>query len=203
MNGKTEHLEAEELTDFVLDEISAERKTAAALHLEACRSCSTNARRIEQTLLAMRTDKMEDVPTHLSERVIDFYDEIESATAGPIGTTLIEKLTAILTFDKLVPVTGLRAGENEFVRQMIFAAGEILFEMGVEQTDIEHWRIVGSARIPYIGGVIQLEDKSGHLLSTEIDDLSSFTFPSIESGSYEATFLHDKIRIEFQPRIII
>lgn len=203
MTGKIEHLNAEALTDLVLGEISDDRKTEAATHLADCRRCAATARRTEQVLLAMRSDRTEAVPSYLSERVIDLFDTSFLNNAKPNDPTLIEKLTAMMTFDKLVPMTGLRSGSDEFVRQMIFAAGEMLFEMGLEQTGLDHWRIVGSARIPFVGGVVQLEDADGHLVSSQLDDLASFTFSSLSSGSYSAIFLHDHIRIEFQPRIVI
>lgn len=202
MTGKEKHIEIEQLTDFILGETTPEQKSGLTLHIESCRSCSMKVRRIEKTLFAMRTDNAEDVPNFLSERVIDLFDTIGNQTEFGKKSNLIEKITAVLNFDRLVPITGLRHGNSEFTRQVEFSAGDIFIEMRMERAGLDSWLIVGSVRSEYIGGTFEITDENGVTFSAEIDDFSEFVTPLIKFGTYNAVIFQEQARIEFPPLVI-
>ncbi|MGQ0541297.1 MAG: hypothetical protein ACT4O9_05510 [Blastocatellia bacterium] len=202
MTGNENHIEFEQLTDYVLEETTSKQKSILALHIENCRICAMKARRIEQTLFAMRTDNSEYVPSFLSERVIDLFDTISNQTEFGRKSNLIEKLTAVLNFDRLVPVTGLRYGNSEFTRQLEFSAGNTFIEVRMEQAGPDGWRISGSVRAEYVGGIFEITNEDSLTISTEIDDFSDFVIQPVKPGTYAAVIIHEHARIEFPPLVI-
>lgn len=200
MNQKTPHIEFEQINDFVLDEIETAEKAEIAAHLAACPMCAMQQKRIEQTLNIMRTDKIEDVPNYLSERVFDMF-EPNPLPIQTEKTSVFDKISAMLESDKFAPAFGLRSNQWESVRQLKYVADGIEIALQVIFSSDNEWRINGQVSGNNIPEKVELSDESTRV-EAEINDFAEFSFTSVKAGKYNLYVTIDNYEIELKEILI-
>lgn len=200
MNQTTSHIEFEKIIDFIQDKFNETERAEIAEHLAACAMCAMQRKRLELTLETMSSDKMEDVPVYLSERIFDMFD-LNFASPQAEKTSVREKILAALQFDRFVPAFGLRSLQSLEVRKVRFTAKDYMIDMQISQTHVGEWRISGEIFGEAIGGEVELESEK-EKRRAEINDFSEFSFEGIKTGKYNLSVRLENCEIAF-PELII
>lgn len=200
MSQTTSHVEFEKITDFVQGTISEHEKAEVAGHLAACPVCAMQKKRLEQTLAVMSADKLEDVPTYLSELVFDMFD-LSLAQNQTEKTPFREKILAALQFDKLIPAPGLRASQEFEIRSVQFIAKNYLINIQVVPVLPGEWEIKGKILGETVVGNAELEGET-ETRTVEVDDFSEFSFDGLKTGKYNLCIKIEDTEINF-PYIFI
>ncbi len=192
MNQTTSHIDFEKITDFVQGKIGETEQAEVAGHLAACPVCAMQKKRLEQTLETMFSDKTEDVPVYLSERVFDMFD----VQLAPEKTPVREKILAALQFDKFVPAFGLRSSERPEIRNIHFVAKNYLIVIQINPTGADEWQINGEIFGDAVGGEVELESE-GETRLAEINDFAKFSFDGVKAGKYNLCVKIENCEINF------
>jgi len=200
MSQTTSHIEFEKITDFVQGTISEHEKAEIAAHLAACPVCGMQKKRLEQTLETMFADKLEDVPTYLSERVFDMFD-LSLAQNQTEKTPFREKILAAFQFDKLIPAPGLRSSQEFGIRSVQFIAKKYLINIQVIPVETGDLEIKGKILGESVGGNAELEGETETRIA-EINDYSEFSFDGLKAGKYNLCIKIEDTEINF-PDIFI
>jgi len=173
------HIPFSELVD-----LADERSTPSAEtleHLAACSRCEEELQSIRQTTSLMRTDSVDDAPAQLVQYAKKIFRERE----GVPGPSLLKRVIASLIFDSLTaaPAFGLRS-QTSSGRQLLFSTETADIELRVAAENDE-WQIAG--QLPGSlseSGEVSLESDN-FSASTELNELSEFSFNAVPGGSYK------------------
>ncbi len=191
MHEDSTHINFAELTDLVSGRTSADEGLALELHIKTCRQCARLKSRIEKVVSEMRSDRLEDVPSHILERTFDLFNHTPQIFSSP---TVLEKITALLTETFSAPrqVIGVRStAESE--RRFVFGAGDYEIEVGITRTGND-FAVRGEFRGDLIGGDATLVGNTE--VTVEIGDLGDFDFGAVASGKYSLSVRFPNLHIE-------
>ncbi|MGH9942917.1 MAG: hypothetical protein ACRD9R_11240 [Pyrinomonadaceae bacterium] len=194
MNLVSPHVPFTVLADLAEGLAPAARAAEARAHLEACAHCAAALGRLRRAVELMRSDRSEDAPSHAIVSAVSLFrrrratdvaaETIAAAVAGA------RRLVAALTFDShtMSPAFGIRAGQPQTARQLLFNAGENDLDLRITPGAGETWvvagQVLGSSCVGgESGGSVVL---SGHeeTAETALDQLCEFKLPSVSAGTY-------------------
>jgi anti-sigma factor RsiW len=186
MNFSSPHLKFDRLADLAEGRIPAGERERLLAHVSVCPRCKENLSHIESTIKIMRTDTMEDAPSHVIERA----NKIFRPRAKP-PATVFKRVLAALKFDSLLEsrASGLRAAAT-FERQILFGAGEYDLHLQIKQAE-DQWAISGQVLGPCAGGEVELvgdaQNAEAQTLSASLTEMCEFTLDSVPGGIYLMT----------------
>lgn len=197
MNQSSLHIEFEEITDLVVGSLSVNKTAEINKHLATCLDCSNLKTRVENMILAMRTDKLEDVPTHILERTFDLLHE-QRAIRTTEKTPFLKKIIAVFIENNpnLTPAFGLRSGQAENMKRFWFQAEESEIDLRIEKTP-ENWKVSGQVFGKFENGKALLKSNE-NVYETELNEQCEFAFNNVHQGTYRLFFYFENTEVEIQ-----
>lgn len=193
MSGDNNHIPFEVLVDLVEERAPAERLAAAHAHIDTCPRCEQDLAWVSRITTMMRTDTMEDAPSHVIARAVRALRLVPATQPAPGA---LRRLIARLQFDSgagLTPAFGMRSGQPDG-RQMLFTTEEV--EVDLRITPAQNlWAISGQMLGPCEGGSAELV--SSHTTqTTPLNDLCEFSLPPVEAGRYTLLLRYADAEVE-------
>lgn len=171
----------QEFASYALRELTTADSLRIESHLKDCWDCRHSVEKLTQVVSVMRDDAAEEFPSHLSDSVIRLFPQtrplVESGSA-------IEQVLALLRFDRLVPVQGLRYAGRETVREIAFSADAADINLSITLLESGLWQIDGRIIADRLALSVTLRSESQNLKS-EVDDFGNFSLEDVADGRYE------------------
>jgi hypothetical protein len=193
----SKHLSYEVIADLVEGRLSADANGRATNHLAGCSDCTKRVSELGNVIGLMRSDKMEDAPSHILQRAFNIMPRKVVAETP----SLIQKVVAALSFDSatFAPAYGVRSGTTSQSRQMIFNAGEHDIDLRITSHGNE-WIIAGQI-LGRAEGYVELKGMNVSL-KAELNELCEFRLPPVKEGNYKLYLMFDDAEIEL-PEIVV
>jgi hypothetical protein len=196
MNEKALHIEFEKITDLILGTLSERETTEITEHLAICSNCAKLKMRVENTIFAMQTDKLEEVPTHILERTFDLLNERKKVAATSEKASFLKKIVAVFTDESsnLTPIFGLRSKQTENSKRFWLQAEDAEIDLRLDKSD-EKWKVAGQVFGEVTGGEAFLQSNE-NVFTTELSELCEFSFSEIPNGKYRLFIYFRETEIE-------
>jgi hypothetical protein len=193
MKQNSLHIDFERLTDLAVGALSEAEKAEIEIHLRGCQDCAMQKRQLEKIIGVMQSDRMEEVPSNITENTLDLFRQRKSALAEPV---LLKRILAVYGNENslFMSAFGLRSEQPETDRQMWFTADDAEINLLMRQTG-ETWNVTGQVFCNFMGGeaILQSEENESKV---EISDLNEFSFTEIPIGTYKSILCFANTEIE-------
>lgn len=194
MNKEALHIEFEKLTDLIAGNISGQEKDKIDEHLKICRECAALKTKTQNFVGVMRSDTLEEIPTHILERSFDLLRERKTNIETQEKPSFVRKIIAVFSDEGLNPAFGLRSGQTKSSKRFWLTAEDSEIDLRVEKRG-ETSKISGQIFGEFTGGKVVLRS-SENTFSTELTDLSEFSFAEIPNGNYSLIISFEQTEIE-------
>ena len=173
------HISVETLVDIAENRATRDAREAAMSHISTCSTCHDMLRRLQQLILAMKTDSTPDAPRDVLTSAINIFSQEKRST--------LRRIVAFLIFDSrgAGPAFGVRSLPTTS-RQMLYSAEETDVELRVTvQNDecILAGQVIGEG---CAGAHVEISGAAGRSTAT-LNELCEFTLPPIPVGNYLLT----------------
>ncbi|NJK78746.1 MAG: hypothetical protein HC876_12245 [Chloroflexaceae bacterium] len=175
------HIPYEKLVDLVEGRLSAEECHRLQAALAGDPAAAAEVERLKHIVALMRGDSLEAAPAAVIKRAVHLFQPAQPGTVADV----LRRIVAVLRFDSLhTPLAmGVRQA-HATERQLMYTAEDYDVDIRIASTDTR-WRVAGQLLGPNEGaaGTVELIGPTGKV-QTILNELSEFTFPSVERGRY-------------------
>lgn len=180
----------EQLVDLVEGRLPAEAEAALRARIATQPEAAAELAWLERTIDLMRSDTMEDAPSHVIARALRLMRPQRPSEAPGI----LRRLLATLTFDsqQMPLAAGIRAGQSG-VRQLLFSAEDRVLDVRIAPSGTQ-WIVSGQVLGPDTSGQIELLGAAG-AVQAELNALSEFVLPAVPAGSYQLTLRQGTVEV--------
>lgn len=180
----------EQLIDLVEGRLAAEAEVALRARIATQPEAAAELAWLERTIGLMRSDTMEDAPTHVIARAL----RLMRPQRPPEAPGTLRRLLATLNFDsqQMPLAAGLRASQSG-MRQLLFSAEDRVLDVRITSSGTQ-WIVSGQVLGPDATGQIELSGAAG-AFQAELNALSEFVLPAVPDGSYQLTLRQGTVEV--------
>jgi hypothetical protein len=196
MNIFPNHIPFSHLVDYVEGDLPLVQRVDLELHVAGCSRCFEELAQLERLVRLMSSDDSQDAPTSIINRAKDLF-RLRTVPTPP-STGLRSRVLAMLHFDSvgLAPAFGVRSGKPG-AQQFLFTTGEDEIDLRIEPSG-ETWTVSGQVLGKSAASGRAILQGSAGLSQTTLNELSEFTLPPVQAGTYKLVLSLADVDVEIE-----